>query len=101
MDIITRGTCLVLTDPQSAEVIQFFFATHDFDIDACTLSGCSPRRLSPGLVGFNMRDKSKFSLNNWWVNRVATREERERCLQWMRDNGIYFNQNTLKIIENE
>lgn len=97
MNIIRKSDCLVLTDMPNGVVKQFFFATREFDLDTCRFSGTHERRLAPDLVGFNMEDESEFYLNDWWVNRLATNEERERYLKWMGDRGIHFNQNTVEI----
>lgn len=76
MNIIRKSDCLVLTDMPNGVVKQFFFATREFDLDVCRLSMTRERRLAPDLVGFNMEDNHKFYRNEWWVNRLATNEER-------------------------
>lgn len=97
MNIVRKSDCLVLTSPETCDVKQFFFATSEFDLDECRFSSLHDRRHAPNLVGFNMEDESEFYQGSWWVNRLATNEERERYLKWMEDRGIYFNQNTVEI----
>lgn len=97
MNIVRKSDCLVLTDMTNGVVKQFFFATREFDLDECEFSSLRCRRRAPGLVGFNMENESEFSLSSWWVNRLATNEERERYLKWMEDREIDFNQNTVEI----
>lgn len=99
MNIIRKSDCLVLTDMPNGVVKQFFFATREFDLDACRFSSTQERRYAPDLVGFNMENEVEFYRNSWWVNRLATNEERERYLMWMEDRGVSFNQNTVEINE--
>lgn len=96
MNIIRRCECLV-NDNDYGEVIQFFFATIEIDLDQCEQSGNSGRLRVPGLIGFDLYDNSRFDENKWWVRRVATYEERQQFLIWMIEHGIRFNQNTLEI----
>lgn len=98
MNIVKKCDCLVLTDRGSGEVKQFFFSTKEVDLDSCEKSMYRMGRIRvPGLIGFNLVTKGMFDLSSWWINRVATYEERQYCLQWMEDNLIKFNQNTLEI----
>lgn len=97
MNKIRRCECLVNED-EYGKVIQFFFATIEVDLDQCEQSVASGRFRVPGLIGFDLEDNTRFhSRNYWWIRRSATHEERERYLNWMKDKGIDFNQNTLEI----
>lgn len=96
MNIIRRCEFLV-NENDYGEVIQFFFATIEVDLDQCEPSESSGRFRVPGLIGFDLHDNIRFELSEWWVSRVATYEERQSFLRWMQEHGIRFNQNTLEI----
>lgn len=96
MNIIRKCEFLV-NENDYGEVIQFFFATIEIDLDQCEQSESSGRFLVPGLIGFDLYDNTSFGLSRWWIRRVATYEERQTFLRWMTEHGIRFNQNTLEI----
>lgn len=97
MNIVRKCECMVNLNPRTNEIKQFFFTTKEVDWDECPCSPNSDRRLVPKLMGFDMRTDEEFPPSgSWWVDRVATNEERDRCFQWMKDTGIQFNPNTLE-----
>lgn len=98
-DIVRRGDFLVYTD-HNGRVIEFFIALNTINLSNYE-ENQNGRRLVPGCFGFRLSDCSHYRRgSNYWINRKATLEERDRFLLWMEWKGHKLNLNTLELTLN-
>ena len=103
-NIVRKGDFLVFEDT-GLNVTEFFVSKGSFDLDEC-YTGSTGRKLVPSCFGFKIVGNRLpcghyyEGNSNYWINRKATLEERDRFLRWMEEKGHKFNMNTLELTLN-
>lgn len=102
-NIVRKGDFLVFED--EGNVTEFFVSKCSFDLDECHV-GSTGRKLVRNCFGFKIVG-SRLPCGHYyeegldyWINRKATLEERDRFIQWMEEKGHKFNLNTLELTLN-
>ncbi len=98
-DIVRKGDFLVFVDIFE-EVSEFFISNIDIDLNNCFV-GMTDRKRVHGCFGFKLSTGRYYEPSyDYWINRKATLEERDRFLRWIEEKGHKFNMNTLEITLN-
>ena len=98
-NIVRKGDFLVFEEV-GGNVTEFFISKCSFDLNECRV-GRTGRISVPSCFGFIIRTGHYYRFYcNYWINRKATLEERERFIQWMEDKGHKIKLNTMEITLN-
>ena len=98
-DIVRKGDFLVFVNAFE-QVSEFFISSINIDLDNCFV-GSFGRKKVHGCFGFKLSNGHYYRPgDDYWINRKATLEERERFIQWMEEKGHKFNMNTLELTLN-
>ena len=98
-NIVRKGDFLVFENIHG-DVTEFFISSMDMDLNNCYV-GSTGRKKVHGCFGFPLRTGHYYAPgDDYWVNRKATLEERDRFIRWLEEKGHKVNLNTMEITLN-